>query len=275
MTDASGHADVYTHGHHRSVVGQHARRTAEHDAAFLLPRLRPGMRLLDAGCGPGTITVGLARAVAPGDVVGVDVSEAVLALAREHAREAGTGHVRFEAHSVYALPWEAGAFDVAYAHQLLQHLSRPVDALRELRRVLVPGGLVAVRDADYGTFSAWPPFEELSRFLEVYHRVAARNGADADAGRRVPGWLREAGFEAIELFPTVQLYADAASVANWGTSWAERVVHSSLAAQAVRYALATPGELEAIAEGWRAWVRTDGALFMFVQMAAIGRAPGG
>ena len=66
MTDVP--QDRYTHGHHESVVQNHARRRAEVDAWFLLPRLTAGMRLLDAGCGPGTITVGLAKAVAPGEV---------------------------------------------------------------------------------------------------------------------------------------------------------------------------------------------------------------
>src|SRR5690606_39627737 len=87
--------DVYTHGHHASVVGQHARRTAERDAAFLLPRLRPGMRLLDVGCGPGSITVGLARAVAPGETVGIDLVPDVLDEARARAEAEGVANLRF------------------------------------------------------------------------------------------------------------------------------------------------------------------------------------
>lgn len=263
--------DTYTHGHHASVVGQHARRTAAKDAAYLLPRLAPGMRLLDVGCGPGTITVGLAEAVAPAEAIGIDVVDAVLDDAREHARTAGVGSVRFERASVYELPYADASFDVAHANQVLQHLTRPVDALREVSRVLRPGGLVAVRDADYATMTAWPRFDAIDRWLGLYHRVAERNGADCDAGRRVQSWLRDAGLVDIELLPAVELYADPASTANWGNSWAERVVHSSLAEQAVSYGLATARELEAIAEGWRAWARADGALFMFVHVAALAR----
>ena len=144
-------SDRYTHGHHASVVGQHARRTAEREAAYLLPRLQPGMRLLDVGCGPGTITTGLARAVAPGETVGIEVVPDVLVQAREHAASEGVTNVRFEEASVYALPYADVSFDVAHAHQVLQHLTKPEDAAREVLRVLKPGGLFAVRDADYAT----------------------------------------------------------------------------------------------------------------------------
>ena len=188
MTDATPAPERYTHGHHPSVVAQHQRRTAEEAAAFLLPHLRPGMRLLDFGCGPGTVTAGLARRVAPGEVVGIDVSEEILDLARAHAAEQGVENVSFEAADVYALPFEDGSFDVAFAHQVLQHLAEPTAALIEVGRVLSPGGIVAVRDADYGTMVHWPRDPRIERFLALYHAVAERNGGDADAGRRIPAW---------------------------------------------------------------------------------------
>ena len=265
-------ADRYTHGHHSSVVSRHAQRTAEGAAAYLLPRLRPGMRLLDIGCGPGTITTGLARAVAPGAVVGIDVSEEVIASARAHAADAGATNTRFEAASVYDLPYAAGAFDVAHAHQVLQHLARPVDALIEMRRVLRPGGLVAIRDADYATMTAWPRSPAIDRWLAVYHAVAARNGADPDAGRRLRSWLLDAGFVDVEVSATVELMADPASAADWGRSWAERVVHSNFRLQAIEYGIATAEDVEAIARGWREWAERPEAFFMFVHVECIGRA---
>lgn len=265
--------DVYTHGHHASVVQQHAQRTAERDARFLLPHLNPGMKLLDFGCGPGSITLGLARAVAPGGAIGLDIVEDVLGEARERAAAEGVTNVRFEAGSVYDLQYEAGSFDVAYGHQVLQHLSRPVDALREVRRVLRPGGIVAVRDADYGTFAWWPQSKSIERFMDVYHAVARRNGADADAGRRLQSWVREAGYVNIETTGTVQVFADAASAANWGLAWAERTLHSSFGQQAVEYGIASPEEMAWISDGWREWVAAPDAFFMYTHIEVIGRAP--
>lgn len=266
--------ELYTHGHHPSVVGQHARRTAEADAEYLLPHLRPGLRLLDVGCGPGSITAGLARAVAPGVTVGVDVAPAIIEEARAVALESRNValSLRFEVADGYALPFGARTFDVVHAHQVLQHLARPVEALREWRRVLRPGGLVAVRDADYGTMSPWPRSAALDRFFDVYHAVAARNGADADAGRRLAAWVTEAGFVDLEVGATVKVFATRADVENWGYSWAERAAHSSLAEQAVAYGFAIPADIEALSAAWRAWAEAPDAFFMYVNVHVVARA---
>ena len=262
-------ADRYTHGHHASVVAQHARRTAEQDAAYLLPRLRPGMSLLDLGCGPGTITTGLARAVAPGEVVGLDVVPAVLEEARAHASTSGVTNVRFEAGSGYALPFDDVSFDVVHAHQVLQHLARPVDAAREVWRVLRPGGLLAVRDADYATMTHWPHRPLLDRWLELHHAVARRNGAEPDAGRRLASWLRAAGVAHVDVSATTVVFSSSEQVLNWGDSWAERVTSSSFATQAVEYGVTTSAELEAIAEAWRGWARDPDAFFMYVNVECV------
>ena len=161
------------------------------------------MRLLDAGCGPGTVTAGLARAVSPGEVVGLDSAPGVLEHARAHAAEEGVDNVTFTAGDVYALEFADAEFDVVYANQLLQHLTDPVRAITEMRRVLKPGGLLAVRDADYATMSPHPKFPEFLEWNDLYHRVAYRNNAEPDAGRTLPAWVRQAEFPEIEIHPNV------------------------------------------------------------------------
>ncbi len=265
--------DRYTHGHHASVVSQHRKRTAAEAAAFLLPHLRPGMQLLDVGCGPGSITVGLADAVRPGQVRAIDLSEDVLAVARRLADERATTTVRFERADLYDLPYPDGSFDVVYAHQVLQHLPRPVEALARMERLLRPGGVVAVRDSDYGTCTWSPADGRLERWLAVYHAVARRNGAEPDAGRYLHGWLRAAGFLDIDLSGTTWTFPGYDSVADWATSWAERTVSSNLATQAVEYGIASREELEAIAEGFREWARDPAAFFSIGHVEAIGRKP--
>src|SRR5215470_9709319 len=87
--------ETYQHGHHASVVASHAKRTAEKEASFFLPLLRPGMRLLDVGCGPGSITAGLARRVDPGETIGIDASASVIDTARS-LLEAPIANLTFE-----------------------------------------------------------------------------------------------------------------------------------------------------------------------------------
>ena len=105
----------------------YARRTGQ-VAAFLAPHLRAGMRLLDCGCGPGSITVDLAQAVAPGDTIGIDLREDALVQARALARERRIATVAFQAASVYQLPFPDGSFDAAFACAVLQHLAAPLVA---------------------------------------------------------------------------------------------------------------------------------------------------
>lgn len=260
--------DRYTHGHHESVVQSHARRRAEVEAWFLLPHLKPGMRLLDAGCGPGTVTAGLARAVSPGEVVGIDSAPGVLEHARAHAAEEGVDNVTFVAGDVYGLDFPDAEFGVVYANQLLQHLTDPVRALRELGRVLKTGGLLAVRDADYATMSPHPKFPEFPNWNRLYHEVAYRNNAEPDAGRTLPAWVRAAGFPEIEIHPNV-VAMEGEEARIWGRTWSQRILYSGIADQALEYGLADQQDLEQLSSGWATWADSDNPFFIFTQIAVL------
>lgn len=253
--------DVYTHGHHESVLRSHSWRTAGNSAAYLLPHLRPGLDLLDVGCGPGTITVELARLVAPGRAVGVDRAQDVVDKAQAHAAEQRQ-MVEWRAGDVYALPFPDASFDVVHAHQLLQHLVDPVRALAEMRRVMRPGAVLAARDADYACF-AWAPAEPgLTRWLELYEAVTRRNSAEPNAGRFLKGWALRAGFAEVRASSSTWTYADAGSTAWWGGLWADRCELSSFAEQALAYGLSTRDELHALAAAWRRWSTQPDAYIM-------------
>ena len=127
----------------------------ENSAAYLRSHL-PGPDLLDVGCGPGTITADLAALVAPGRVTAWRSTEDALALARAEAATPGVDNVDFAVADVHALDLRRRRFDVVHAHQVLQHVADPVAALREMRRVAKPGGVVAARDSDYAAFTWYP-----------------------------------------------------------------------------------------------------------------------
>jgi SAM-dependent methyltransferase len=244
---------VYTHGHHESVLRAHRRRTATDSAGYLLPYLRPGMSVLDVGCGPGTITVDLAARVAPGRVTAVEITDDALDLARAEARARNQSNLLFATSDVHALEFRDDTFDVVHAHQVLQHVDDPVLALRELSRVCVPGGVVAVRDADYGGFIWFPRLPALDRWLDLYRRAARANGGEPDAGRRLLSWAQAAGFDDITPTGSIWCFATPETRDWWGSMWADRIVESDLARQLVDSGMATTADLNEISSAWREW----------------------
>lgn len=259
----------YTHGHADSVLRSHRWRTAENSCGYLLPNLQQGMSLLDVGCGPGTITAGLAHLVAPGPVIGIDTSAAVIA---EAARNCPVDTASFAVGDVGRLAFDDDTFDVVHAHQLLQHLADPVAALREMRRVCRPGGLVAARDADYAAMAWFPRLPALEDWLTLYQRLGRRNAAEPDAGRHLRHWARSAGFTDVTSSASVWCYADEVDRQWWGGSWADRVVDSGFAQQALAAGLATEAQLTALAQGWREWAADPDGWFAVLNGEILCRA---
>jgi len=253
-------ADVYTHGHHESVLRSHRWRTAENSAAYLLPHLAPDAKILDVGCGPGTITVGLADRVPRGHVTGIDAAAEVVEQARETAGK--RANLDFATADVYALDYPDDTFDVVHAHQVLQHLGDPVGALREMRRVAKPGGLVAARDGDFGGMFWYPELPALAEWRPLYKQVARGNGGEPDGGRHLHVWAREAGLTDITNTSSNWTYATEAERAWWGGLWADRTVKSTFAATATGGGHATTENLERIADGWRAWAADEDGWFL-------------
>jgi SAM-dependent methyltransferase len=156
------------------------------------------------------------------------------------------------------------SYDVVHGHQVLQHLSNPVAALREMLRVCAPGGVVAVRDADYATMTWFPENPLLDRWLSLYHDVARGNRAEPDAGRHLLSWALQAGASDITPGASVWCFATHDERLWWGGLWADRVTSSAFAAQAVARGLVTTEELEQIAAAWREWARQPDGWFAVI-----------
>ena len=244
---------VYTHGHHESVLRSHRWRTAENSAAYLLPHLTPGVRVLDIGCGPGTITADLAELTAPGRVTALETHDGALDLARAEIARRGLGNVDFAVGDVLALDLPDDSFDVVHAHQVLQHVGDPVTALREMRRVTRPGGIIAVRDSDYAAFTWFPQLPELDEWMALYQKVARGNGGEPDAGRRLLAWAHAAGLTDVTATSSTWCFADAEEREWWGGMWQDRILQSEMARTAVATGAATEQNLQRISAAWRRW----------------------
>ncbi|WP_317446295.1 class I SAM-dependent methyltransferase [Streptomyces collinus] len=252
---------VYTHGHHESVLRSHTWRTAANSAAYLLGVLKPHMRILDIGCGPGTITADLAERVPEGHVTGVDHAPGILRQARETAAARGLANVDFAVADVHRLDYPDDTFCVVHAHQVLQHVGDPVQALREMVRVTKPGGFVAVRDADYAAMTWYPAVPGLDDWLALYERVARANGGEPDAGRRLKAWALAAGLTDITATSGTWTFATPEERVWWSGLWADRTLASAYAERATEGGHATPELLEAVSGAWREWGRREDGWF--------------
>lgn len=261
----------YLHGHTPPVIAAHAARTVDNSAGYLVDQLAPGLRVLDVGCGPGSITLDLARRVAPGEVVGVDASAEVVKQARSAAAAAGDSRTRFDVADAMCLPYPDRSFDIVHAHQVLQHVADPVGLLREMARVTRPGGVVAVRDADYEAMTWAPAHPGLDRWLELYRAAARGAGGDPDAGRSLLGWCHAAGLSEVTASASVWCFADEASRAWWGGQWQRRAVESSFRDEVLRQEIGDEGDIAQVVEGWRSWMSEDDGWFVIVHGEALAR----
>lgn len=245
---------VYSHGHHKSVVDDHARRTAKDSAAFLIPHIQPNHTILDVGCGPGTITADLADLVPQGHITAVDAVEGVLEKAAEYAASRNVTNISFQKVDANGLPFADDSFDIVYCHQVLQHVKDPVGILREMRRVAKPGAIVAAREADYKAWAWYPELPEIARWAELYQQVARTNGGEPNAGRYCHVWARAAGFEPDAIDATWDTWRYAGERARqFSLSWNGRILQPGFLATAVREGFATEDEIKHISETWKKW----------------------
>lgn len=147
------------------------------------------MRVLDCGCGGGSITVGLADAVGKGFVIGVDRSARMVSVARALARTRATTNVFFEKQNIERLEFVDETFDIVFAHSVLDHVAEPELAIAEMLRVLRPGGLLALRSANWSRAELQPPSRQAYACLKLYQRQIADAGSNPHISGRFEAML--------------------------------------------------------------------------------------
>ncbi len=264
--------ESYVHSYDGAATKQvFSDRTVEKHAAFFLPYLKPDMSLLDCGSGPGSITEGLAKAVSPGEVTGIDVEASQVELAQNHAAKLGLTNLKFEQGSAYELPYPGNHFDAVFSHAMLEHLTDPVAAAKEMRRVLKPGGIVGIRCADMRMSLPAPSDDTLDRAWNIYLKYRRHCGGDPAFGRRCRALLREAGFtDAI----------GTASCDTWGTEESTKAFTSFLLDEltgpkirevAFKKGWADQAQMDKAVKAINQWGEHPDAIFAVVWFEAVAR----
>lgn len=207
--NSAGQPKPYLHGDNSALTTRwHTVRRADKQGLFFLPYLYPGMTLLDCGCGSGSITVGLAGIVEPGQVIGIDLSPVEIDRARRNAEQQRVTNVRFDTGDIYHLGYADDTFDAIFCHNVLEHQDKPFAALLEMKRVLKPGGVIGVRDTDMGGVLLYPLDPLLQEWFALYEADWNAVRGDSRFGRRLPGMMRQAGFHPTKPTASYDVFGD-------------------------------------------------------------------
>jgi ubiquinone/menaquinone biosynthesis C-methylase UbiE len=171
--------------------------TVETCAAHILPYVKPTMKVLEVGCGTGILTCDFAKLVPEGSLTGLDQSEDGLVKAREQATSKSITNISFVVGDVLSLEYPDDEFDIVYSQRMLHHVNAPA-ALKEMRRVTKPGGIVATREASYVLY--WPLMKEIQEFTEISDKITKALGGNSNTGAQYRKFSREAGFKEKEVF---------------------------------------------------------------------------
>ncbi|KAI1186894.1 methyltransferase type 11 [Nemania serpens] len=254
--------------YNKAMIASYTRRTAAENSAYMLPLLKPGMRVLDVGCGPGTISLDLAARVPEGSVTGIDASSSAVEHARELSKQRGVTNASFSVGDVLKLPFDDNTFDVVHAHQVLGHLPGgedgpgPVRGLREMRRVCNPGGFVCAREVEWASVVVYPRLQGVVESIALMQSLAIHAGK-AMAGGRAREFARRAGFdpENISASAAPMTFANAEDRKWWGENMASRLEAGSDLKRGVELGIVTEEVAAGMSNAWREWAKSEDGFY--------------
>ena len=254
MTEMPMHNDSPFYGYNVAVIqDQYVGRGAVGVVDFLLPHIKSGMSVLDAGCGPGTITQGLAEIAAPGKVIGCDLEPGMVERASELAEGKGLDNLSFQVGNILDLPFDDNTFDVVMSCAVTEHLSDPVKAMSELGRVAKKGGIVGITRTDWSASLFAPPCPAAERFIDLFERGFTTQGATMFGGKDLPRMLQEAGLTVEEMVITFSNAYMPEPGNPMVAGWAAWIENLPLFDRVIEEGLTTRDELDAMCAEMREW----------------------
>ncbi|HBE19392.1 MAG TPA: hypothetical protein DEG17_27460 [Cyanobacteria bacterium UBA11149] len=252
------------------TLNSFSERKASKEAEFFLPYLSPQMELLDCGCGPGTITVDLAKIVAPGEVIGIDIEDSQFIIGQKKARAENVTNIKFKLANIYQLPFADNSFDAVFAHAVIYHLKYPHQALKELYSLLKPGGVLGIRDAAHDSNIFTPSIPILKTAWDILSRVVEVNGGNPFFGKYQRKILQEVGFVNVKASASFDYVGTPEATKKAGEFWADLILQNQVIDVVIKQNLATKEEVEAMSIAFLEWGKHPDAFFARARCEAVG-----
>ena len=260
MTQQEPGTPDYTMGFSEEFMESLKRVSAETEAGYLLPHLRPGFRLLDVGCGLGTISIGLAKAVAPGEMHGLDMEASQIDMARSYARAYGVDNAIFHVGDAIDLPFEDGSFDVVSFQNVMMYIPDTQKVLAEAKRVLKPGGIIGCREMIVQSCFTYPDFGVIRKAWEMFEDLLIADDAHPQMGKELKSHLVRAGFSDIKVTLSSNLFSTPADVNFIYGFVQEWFLSPEITEAAIKYGAATREMCDEISAAYDRWKTDPGAV---------------
>jgi SAM-dependent methyltransferase len=228
------------------------------------------MRLIEGGCGAGSMALELAGIVHPGEVVGVDMDDRQVAAARTAAAEQRLTNLRFETADVLSLPFDDDSFDAAFLSSVCEHLQDPLAALRELGRVVKPGGVVGVRDHEPSGMLVAPYDPLFGEMLDLVLRYRTHAGTDFRIARKLRGLLHAAGLQRVTATGTAEVHGTLEGTRQFGEAMLVRLSTAPWVSGSMALGWIDEQRVGQIKEAWRAWSEHRDAFVLLPECEAVG-----
>lgn len=273
MTSQTSSTPNYTMGFSPEIMAIIRRFTAANHAAYLLPYIRPGMRVLDFGCGPGTISVSLAAAAAPAEMHGIDMEESQVELARAVAQAENLDNALFQVGDVTDLPFEDEYFDVAHCHNVLMHVPDTMAALNEVKRVLKPGGIIGCSEMICESSFTYPDYGVLRRAWDIFEELLSNDDGHPQMGKAMKTRIMDAGFENLTMNAMFDVFNTPAEIEFIYTAIGQWFLAPEITQRAIDYGVATPGLIRNITASYERWREDPNALLAVAYGEAVANKP--
>ena len=273
MSNPDNITPIYRTGYIEPVANLLRSYTAEANVPLLLPYVRPGLRVLDFGCGLGSISMGLAKAAAPGEMHGVGDNALTIEEAQARARAIGQDNATFHVANLTDLPFEDGFFDVANCHNILMFIPDTRAALAEVMRVLKPGGIIGCREMICDASFIYPSLGVLQTVWEVFSGLVAFDDGHPQMGNSLKTNILDAGFENIRVNAAFDTYSTPKQIDlmhSLVTGW---FLSPELMEVGAKYGVATPQIWERIRAAADQWKDAPEAIFAFAWGEAVANKP--